>query len=100
MSMSIHSTRSLDIIGLMFVGVGCWEIWARQKQEKPTFCTDEPLLLILNIVQLACMIATRTSAAMQATTTYSFTLGTWAFDSSRPLLSSSVETGGEKFEKQ
>ena len=39
-----------------------------------TFCTEEPFLLILKMVQLAWMMATSTRAAMQATTTYSFTL--------------------------
>ena len=39
----------------------------------PTFWTEEPRLLILNMVQLAWMMATSTRAAMQATTTYSFT---------------------------
>ena len=51
-----------------------------------TFWTEEPRLLILKMVQLAWMIATRTRAAMQATTTYSFTLGSASLASSRSDL--------------
>ena len=57
-----------------------------QSDSRLTFCTEEPLLLILKMVQLAWMIATRTRAAMQATTTYSFTLGSASLASSRSDL--------------
>lgn len=41
----------------------------------PTLCTEEPRRVSLYIVQEACMMATKTSAAIHATTTYSLMFG-------------------------